>query len=107
MQNCNFLFKCPRWSFSIPFLQSLKPLQRGFVQCICPLKELIAALRALDDAEAFETTFHELQQAVEHHVAEEETEMFPLAEAELEAELEALGEQMQEVKQQQQSWSRG
>jgi Hemerythrin HHE cation binding domain len=67
------------------------------------VKELIAELRALDDEDAFETKFHELQQAVEHHVAEEATAMLPLAEAAREEEREDLGEQMREVKQQQ-SW---
>jgi hemerythrin-like domain-containing protein len=37
-------------------------------------------------------------QSVEHHI-EEESEMFPLAEAELEEDLEELLEEMQELKQ--------
>jgi len=64
------------------------------------VKDLIAALRALEGGEEFEATFLELQQQVEHHVEEEENEMFPLAEVELEDEMEDLAAQMQEVKKQ-------
>jgi iron-sulfur cluster repair protein YtfE (RIC family) len=64
------------------------------------VKDLIAELRTLTDEAEFDAKFQELQQNVEHHVEEEESEMFPLAEVELDDELEDLAEQMQEVKQQ-------
>jgi hemerythrin-like domain-containing protein len=65
------------------------------------VKELIAALRELEpDTQAFAATFHELQQHVAHHVAEEEQEMFPLAEVELQESMEDMADEMQTVKQQ-------
>jgi len=46
----------------------------------------------------FDAKFHELMQNVEHHVEEEENDMFPLAEAQLAEDLEELGEEMQDLK---------
>jgi len=62
-------------------------------------KDIIAALREMGpDSQAFDATFRELMQHVEHHVEEEETEMFPLAEEELSEELEDIKDEMQELK---------
>ena len=64
------------------------------------VKHLIEQLRGLDqDDNAFDATFQELVQSVEHHIEEEESEMFPLAEAELEEDMDDLREEMQELKQ--------
>jgi hemerythrin-like domain-containing protein len=64
------------------------------------VKHLIEQLRSMDqDHNAFDATFQELVQNVEHHIEEEESEMFPLAEAELEDEMDDLMEEMQELKQ--------
>jgi hemerythrin-like domain-containing protein len=63
------------------------------------VKELIAALRRTEDEE-FDSQFQDLMMQVEHHVQEEESAMFPLAEAELEDELEEMADEMQTVKQQ-------
>jgi hemerythrin-like domain-containing protein len=46
----------------------------------------------------FDARFRELLQNVEHHVEEEETEMFPLAEEELEEDMKDLRDEMQELK---------
>jgi hemerythrin-like domain-containing protein len=60
---------------------------------------MIAALREMGpDSQAFDTKFRELIQNVEHHVEEEETEMFSLAEQELSEDLDDLKEEMQELK---------
>ena len=65
------------------------------------VKDLIAALRDMGpDTQAFNAKFRELMQNVEHHVEEEEGEMFPEAEEVLGERLERLGTQMQERKQQ-------
>ena len=65
------------------------------------VKELIDELRDLDvdDAE-FDSKFRMLMEDVQHHVEEEESEMFSKAEEELEAHLEDLMDEMQELKQQ-------
>ena len=64
------------------------------------VKDLITQLRDMgQDHETFDVTFKELIQNVEHHIEEEEAEMFPLAETELEEEMEDLTEEMQELKQ--------
>jgi hemerythrin-like domain-containing protein len=66
------------------------------------VKDLITALRALDDEEdeAFAAKFQELMDSVDDHVEEEETELFPQAEEVLEEQLEDLRDEMQELKQQ-------
>ena len=46
----------------------------------------------------FDLKFRELLQNVEHHVEEEETAMFPLAEEELEEDMKDLRDEMQELK---------
>ena len=61
-------------------------------QCIQELR----AMRA--DLKAFDAKFHELMRYVDHHVAEEEAQMFPRAAAELEADLQELRDEMQELK---------
>jgi hemerythrin-like domain-containing protein len=50
------------------------------------------------DTDAFEAKFHELMDAVEHHVEEEEAAMFPLAEEELAEDLDEMMAEMQEMK---------
>jgi hemerythrin-like domain-containing protein len=63
------------------------------------VKHLIQELRSMaHNTEEFDAKFQELIQHVEHHVEEEETEMFPLAEEELEEDMEDLGDEMQELK---------
>jgi hemerythrin-like domain-containing protein len=63
------------------------------------VKNLIVALREMGpDNQEFDATFRELMQNVEHHVAEEENAMFPLAEQELAEDLDELKEEMQELK---------
>jgi Hemerythrin HHE cation binding domain len=65
------------------------------------VKILIATLRALDPGDAqFQTTFAELREGVEEHVGMEEDELMPDAEAVLGDELERLGRQMEERKEQ-------
>ena len=62
------------------------------------MKQLIQELRAIGpDTQAFDVKFHELRRHVEHHVAEEESEMFPAAE-ELEEDLKDLRDEMQALK---------
>ena len=50
------------------------------------------------DMDEFDAKFQQLIQHVEHHVAEEEAAMFPLAEEELEEDMKDLGDEMQELK---------
>ena len=63
------------------------------------VKGLIGELRKTNGGE-FDSRFHELMKNVEQHVQEEEREMFPLAEAELEEDMEDMAEEMQTVKHQ-------
>ncbi len=59
--------------------------------------ELIQELRVMDpDGPDFAEKFHELVQSVEHHIEEEETDMFPEAERKLGPELEELGRELEE-----------
>jgi hemerythrin-like domain-containing protein len=63
------------------------------------MKQLIQKLRSIEpDPSEFDAQFRELLQHVEHHVAEEEAEMFPLAEEELEEDMKDLRDEMQELK---------
>jgi len=63
------------------------------------VKNLIQQLRSMaHDTDEFDATFQELIQNVEHHVEEEEAEMFPLAEQELADNLDEMSEEMQELK---------
>ena len=63
------------------------------------VKTLIQELRSMaHDTDAFDAKFQELIQNVSHHVEEEESEMFPLAEQELAEDLEEMSEEMQELK---------
>ncbi len=63
------------------------------------VKILIQELRSMaHETDEFDAKFHELIQNVEHHVEEEEAEMFPLAEEELGDDLDEMGEEMQELK---------
>ena len=65
------------------------------------VKTLIATLRALDPGDAqFKVKFAELRESVEEHVGMEEDELMPEAEAALGAELEQLGQQLEERKEQ-------
>jgi hemerythrin-like domain-containing protein len=65
------------------------------------VKALIATLRALNPGNAqFQGTFAELREGVEAHVGMEEDELMPDAEIVLGDELERLGRQMEERKQQ-------
>lgn len=64
------------------------------------VKHLIEQLRGMgQDHKEFDPTFKELIQNVEHHIEEEEAEMLPLAQTELEEEMDDLGEEMRELKQ--------
>jgi hemerythrin-like domain-containing protein len=63
------------------------------------VQDMIAALREIGpDNQEFDAKFRELMQNVEHHVEEEETEMFPLADQELSADLAEIKAEMQELK---------
>jgi hypothetical protein len=63
------------------------------------VKQLIAELRQMEpQSQEFDAKFHELMRNVEHHVAEEEAEMFPLAEEELAEDLDEMSAEMQELK---------
>jgi iron-sulfur cluster repair protein YtfE (RIC family) len=64
---------------------------------------LIDRIRATSDDTALPALVAELQRAVQHHMAEEETEILPRAREELPAEeLEELGERFEEAKDEQQ-----
>jgi hemerythrin-like domain-containing protein len=63
------------------------------------VKNLIQELRSMaHDTDEFDAKFQELIQNVEHHVEEEEAEMFPLAEDELADDLDEMKDDMQELK---------
>lgn len=63
------------------------------------VKTLIQELRSMaHDTDEFDAKFQELIQNVEHHVEEEEAEMFPLAEDELADDLDEMKDEMQELK---------
>ena len=62
------------------------------------VKTLIAELRSLDDDDQFDDQVRALMDNVEHHVQEEEAEMFPMAEELLEERTEELAEDMQDIK---------
>jgi len=62
---------------------------------------LVEELRGLEaDQEAFAVKFQELRTKMEQHVQDEESQMFPQAEQELEEQLEDLRDEMQEIKEQ-------
>ena len=64
------------------------------------VKNLIQGLRNMaSDTDEFDAMFQELIRHVDHHVEEEESEMFPLAEVELADDMKELTEEMQELKQ--------
>lgn len=64
------------------------------------VKNLMQKLRNMaSDTDEFDAMFQELIRHVEHHVEEEESEMFPLAEVELADDMKELTEEMQELKQ--------
>jgi hemerythrin-like domain-containing protein len=61
--------------------------------------QLIQELQGMaHDTDEFDAKFQELVRNVEHHVEEEESEMFPLAEQELAEDLDEMSEEMQEMK---------
>src|SRR5690242_9296855 len=63
------------------------------------VKQLIQELRQMGpQSGAFDAKFHELMNNVEHHVQEEEADMFPLAEEELAEDLDEMSAEMQELK---------
>ena len=63
------------------------------------VKQLIQELQGMaHDTDEFDAKFQELIQHVGHHVAEEESAMFPLAEQELSEDLDEMMEEMQEMK---------
>ena len=65
------------------------------------VKNLIAALRGLNPGDAqFQARFTELRESVEEHIGMEEDELMPDAAAALGGELERLGRQLEERKEQ-------
>jgi hemerythrin superfamily protein len=70
------------------------------------VKQLISELRGMEEADdEFESQFSELVENVQHHVEEEENEMLPKVE-ESELDLNSLGQQMSERKQEMQNGGR-
>src|ERR671910_852064 len=70
------------------------------------VKQLISELKGMDQAdEEFESQFSQLVENVQHHVEEEENEMLPKVE-ESELDLNSLGEQMSQRKQEMQNGGR-
>jgi hemerythrin superfamily protein len=64
------------------------------------VRELMIEMQHLDTEEEFEDKFHELMQCVQHHIAQEETEMFPEAEQILADQLADLLDEMVALKHQ-------
>src|SRR5262249_3842343 len=65
------------------------------------VKDLIAQLKSMtSDDPSWDNTMQDLMERVRHHVEEEETEMLPTVEKYLRNQLESLGTQMQQQKQQ-------
>jgi len=65
------------------------------------VKSLISELRELGASNVeFEARMKVLMEHVEHHVEEEESELFPLAKKELSEELDMIGTEMEEMKRQ-------
>ena len=63
------------------------------------MKQCIQELRGIrPDLKAFDANFYELIRYVDHHMAAEEAKMFPLAEAMLEEDMQALRDEMQALK---------
>ena len=70
------------------------------------VKQLISELKGMDEAdEEFESQFSQLIENVQHHVEEEENEMLPKVE-ESELDLNSLGQQMSQRKQEMQNGGR-
>ena len=70
------------------------------------VKQLISKLKGMEEAdEEFESQFSQLMENVQHHVEEEESEMLPKVE-ESELDLNSLGQQMAQRKQQMQNGGR-
>jgi hemerythrin superfamily protein len=70
------------------------------------VKQLISELKGMQEAdEEFESQFSQLMENVKHHVEEEESEMLPKVE-ESELDLNSLGQQMTQRKQQMQNGGR-
>ena len=70
------------------------------------VKQLISELKGMDEAdEEFESQFSQLVENVQHHVEEEENEMLPKVE-ESELDLNSLGQQMSQRKQEMQNGGR-
>jgi hemerythrin-like domain-containing protein len=62
------------------------------------MKDVIRELREMGpDDPQFAAKFHELQVLVEHHVAKEDAEMFPLAQEALAEDLDEMSAEMQEL----------
>jgi hemerythrin superfamily protein len=69
------------------------------------VKQLISKLKGMQQAEEFESQFSQLMENVQHHVEEEESEMLPKVE-ESQLDLNSLGQQMAQRKQQMQNSGR-